>query len=70
MYVAIILTMVALMGLCIPVGKMCEYGKENGLYTDQTQQWVFSFSFNTRIKHILLCKDEIDSKGDNYDGSN
>ena len=34
MYVAIILTMVVLVGLCIPVGKMCEYGKENGLYTD------------------------------------
>lgn len=34
MYVAIILTTAALIGLCIPVGKMCEYGKENGLYTD------------------------------------
>ena len=34
MYVAIILTMVVLMGLCVPVGKMCEYGKENELYED------------------------------------
>lgn len=34
MYVAIILTVVVLMGLCAPVDKMCEYGKENGLYED------------------------------------
>ena len=34
MYVAIILTVVTLLGLCIPVDKVCAYGKENRLYED------------------------------------